>query len=222
MENGKNGCVMFEDWEISDAVFHYKMEKTCFPLSLLLFFTLETAASTEFFLIFSPLMKTSASYSQCDECKHMTLTESALAWQHEAAPEWKFNKYNHGKWLLFIDHIYYNAIDCTHRHWLWWVFVFFFSYNIQRWSGVHGEALSSADGQSLFLPLSQRHNSFLQRQEGKIHRFTLTVVSENQCFQEIRDCSPPRVFIIALNIQCSQELFCKWPHFHISYGIIIF
>lgn len=125
MENGKNGCVMFEDWEISDAVLHYKMEKTCFPLSLLLFFTLETAASTEFFLIFSPLMKTSASYSQCDECKHMTLTESALAWQHEAAPEWKFNKYNHGKWLLFIDHIYYNAIDCTHRHWLWWVFVFF-------------------------------------------------------------------------------------------------
>lgn len=93
-------------------------------MSLLLFFTLETAAPTEFFLIFPPLVKTSASYSQCDECKHMTLTESALAWQHEAAPEWKFNKYNHGKWLLFIDHIYYNAIDCTHRHWLWWVFFF--------------------------------------------------------------------------------------------------
>lgn len=65
-------------------------------------------------------------------------------------------------------------------------------------------------------------NSFLQRQEGKIHRLTLTVVSENQCFQEIRDCFPPRVFIIPLNIRCSQELFCKWPHFHISYGIIIF
>lgn len=53
------------------------MEKPCFPLSLLLFFTLETAAPTEFFLIFPPLVKTSASYSQCDDCKHMTLTESA-------------------------------------------------------------------------------------------------------------------------------------------------
>lgn len=117
------------------------MEKPCFLLSLLLFLHIENCSFDRVFPDFSPLMKTSSSYSQCDDCKHMTLTESALAWQHEAAPEWKFNKYNHGKWLLFIDRIYYNAIDCTHRHWLWWVF-FQLQHSVGVWGAWRGTEIS--------------------------------------------------------------------------------